>query len=89
MSVPIQPLSHFVVAQEPEKNKTTAAGIFLPGNAQERIKVYKVVAVGANVDTVKVGDNIVFKSYSQTDIKIENVDYAIIADEDIIATVQQ
>lgn len=87
-SIPITPIKDYVVATEIEAKAKTASGIFLPQGAQERTKVLRVVAVGKAVQSVKVNDQIVFKSYSQTDIKVEGTDYALIAEEDIIATVK-
>jgi chaperonin GroES len=60
----------------------------LPGNAQEKPKVVKVVAAGKEVKAVKVGDQIVFKGYSQTEIKVDGTEYILVKEEDIIATVK-
>lgn len=88
MSVPIQPLADYVVAQALEAQTKTASGLYLPGNAQEKPKVVKVVATGKDVKSVKVDDQIIFKGYSQTDIKVEGTDYILVKEEDIIATVK-
>jgi chaperonin GroES len=88
MSVPISPLGDYVVAQELEAQTKTASGLYLPGGAQEKPKMVKVVAVGKDVDTVKVGDQIIFGGYNHTDVKVEGVEYTIVKAEDIIATVK-
>ena len=88
MSVPLQPLADYVVAESLEAQTKTASGLYLPGNAQEKPKVVKVVAAGKDVKAVKVGDQIVFKGYSQTEIKVEGTEYILIKEEDIIATVK-
>lgn len=88
MSVPIQPLGDNIVAQPLEAETKTKSGLYIPGGAQEKPKVVKVVAVGKEVKTVKVGDQIIFKGYSQTDIKVEGIDYIIVKEEDVIATVK-
>jgi len=46
------------------------------------------VAVGKKVTDVKVGDRIIYKSYSSTDIKIDGQEYLIVKAEDILATVK-
>lgn len=89
MSVPIQPLADNIVAQQLEAATKTKSGLYLPGGAQEKPKVVKVVAVGKDVKAVKVDDQIIFKGYSQTDIKVEGTDYIIVKEEDVIATVKQ
>lgn len=88
MSVPIQPLGDNIVAQALEAETKTKSGLYIPGGAQEKPKVVKVVAVGKEVKAVKVGDQIIFKGYSQTDIKVEGTDYIIVKEEDVIATVK-
>lgn len=88
MSVPIQPLADYVVAQKLEAQAKTASGLYLPGGAQEKPSVVKVVAVGKEVKGVKVGDQVIFKGYSETQIKVEGTEYVLLKEEDIIATVK-
>jgi chaperonin GroES len=88
MSVPLQPLGDYIVAESIEPQAKTASGLYLPGNAQEKPKVVKVVAAGKEVKAVKVGDQIVFKGYSQTEIKVDGTEYILVKEEDIIATVK-
>jgi chaperonin GroES len=88
MSVPIQPLADYVVA-EPEKAETkTASGFYLPDAAKEKPQTSKVVAVGKEVKAVKVGDRIIYKSYSSTDVRHDGTDYILVKEEDILATVK-
>lgn len=88
MSVPIQPLADYVVAQQEEAEAKTASGLYLPDKAQEKPKVAKVVAVGKAVHEVKVGDRIVYKSYSTTDVKVGAETYILVKEEDVLATVK-
>jgi chaperonin GroES len=88
MSVPIQPLADYVVAQTEEAATKTASGLYLPGGAQEKPKVAKVVAVGKDVKSLKVGDKIIYKSYSQTEIKMDTTEYLLVKEEDVLATVK-
>ena len=88
MSVPIAPLADYVVAETIEPQAKTASGLYLPGNAQEKPKVVKVVAAGPSVKGVKVGDQVIYKGYSETTIKLDGTDYVLIKEEDIIATVK-
>ena len=88
MSVPIQPLADYVVAEAEEAPSKTASGLYLPDNAKEKPKVAKVVAVGKEVKRVKLGDKIVYKSYSTTEIKLGGSEYMLVKEEDILATVK-
>ncbi|HSX15625.1 MAG TPA: co-chaperone GroES [Candidatus Saccharimonadales bacterium] len=88
MSVPIQPLADYIVAEQIEAATKTASGLYLPGGAQEKPKVVKVVAVGKEVKAVKAGDQIIYKGYSETSIKVEGTEYLLVKEEDVIATVK-
>jgi len=89
MSVPITPLQGYVVAVAEEAATKTASGLYLPEAAKEKPKTVKVVAVGAKVDGIKVGDRIIYKnSYEATDVKVGKDDYVIIFWQNIIAVVK-
>ncbi len=88
MSVKIQPLADYVVAQAEEAETKTASGLYLPEKAAEKPKVAKVLAVGKEVKQIKVGDRILYKSYSTTDVKVESEEYILVKEEDVLATVK-
>jgi chaperonin GroES len=88
MSVKIQPLADYVVAQAEEAETKTASGLYLPEKAAEKPKVAKVLAVGKDVKQVKVGDRILYKSYSTTDVKVAAEEYILVKEEDVLATVK-
>jgi chaperonin GroES len=88
MSVPIQPLADYVVAEPEKAQSKTASGFYLPEAAKEKPQTSKVVAVGNEVKAVKVGDRILFKSYSSTDVKVNGAAYLLVKEEDILATVK-
>lgn len=88
MGVNIQPLADYVVAQQEEAESKTASGLYLPDKAQEKPKIAKVVATGKKVQEIKVGDRIVYKTYSTTEVKVGSEEYMLIKEEDILATVK-
>ena len=88
MSAPLQPLGDYIVAVGEEAETKTASGIYLPEKAAEKPKTAKVVAAGPNAKQVKVGDRIVYKSYSTTDVKVEGDEYILVKEEDVLATVK-
>ena len=87
MSVPIQPLGDRVVAVREEAKTQTASGLYLPDSSKEKPVGAEVKAVGGDVKNVKVGDKIVYKEYSTTDLKIDGTEYLVLREEDILATV--
>lgn len=88
MSAPLEPLGDYVVAQAEEAQTKTASGLYLPENAAEKPKTARVVAVGKGAAQVKVGDRIVYKSYSTTEVKVGGEEYILVKEEDILATVK-
>lgn len=88
MSAKVQPLADYVVAVAEEAQTKTASGLYLPGGAAEKPKVAKVVAIGAAVADVKVGDRVLYKNeYEATNVKVDGEAFIIIYQKNIIATV--
>lgn len=81
----LKPLQDRIVAVKEEAMTQTKSGILL-GEAKEKPAYAVVESVGPDVKTVKVGDKIVYKNYSTTDIKVEDTDYIIVKEEDVLAT---
>lgn len=92
----IKPLADRVVTKMLEAEETTKGGIILTGSAKEKPEVAEVLAVGPGgmVDgkevkmTVKVGDHVLMSKYSGTQVKIDGVEYTIMRQNDILATVE-
>lgn len=89
MSVPIKPLSEYVVAQIEKQPTKTASGIYLPESSKEKSDVAIVSGVGAKVKEIHEGDRIVYKSYSATSVKVAGEEYLLIKDEDVLAIVEE
>lgn len=85
MSIPITPLADRVIAQREAAEAKTASGLYLPDNAKEKPAHATVRAVGPKVKDVKVGDQVVFREYSTSDLKINGEEYLIVKEEDILA----
>jgi chaperonin GroES len=81
----IKPLADRVVAKKEAETKTTASGILL-GEAKEKSNLAVIESVGPDVKEVKKGDRIIYRDYSATEIKIDNEEYLVIKEEDILAT---
>lgn len=88
MSVNIKPLSDRIVMIQEEAKTQTASGLYLPEGSKEKPKVAKVEAVGPDVKGVKAGDRVLYKEYSTTEVKLDSVNYLLIKEEDVLATVK-
>jgi len=87
MSTPLKPLGDRVVAVVEEAAAKTASGLYLPDTAKEKSKVAKVVAVGAEAKSIKLGDRIIYKEYSTTEVKVDGTEYLFVKEEDVLATI--
>lgn len=81
----LKPLQDRVVAKKEEPQTTTKSGILL-GEAKEKPSYAVVESVGPDVKTIKKGDKIIYKQYSTTEVNIDDTDYIILKEEDILAT---
>lgn len=90
----IRPLHDRVVIQRLEEERTTAGGIVIPDTAAEKPQKGKVVAVGkgkpldngsVREPEVKVGDKILFGKFAGTEVKIDDEDYLVMREDDVVA----
>lgn len=84
----IQPLLKRVLLEQLESQETTASGIILPESAKEKPKMAKVLAVGSDVKVVKKGDTVLYQSYGPDEVKVDDKDYLIAEEKDILATIE-
>ena len=90
------PLGDRVVLKQVEAEETTASGIVLPGQAQEKPQQAEVIAVGPGgvIDgkevtmQVKPGDKIIYSKYAGTEVKLEDEEYIIVKQGDILAVIE-
>jgi chaperonin GroES len=83
----IQPINNNLLIKLDEvKEDTTAGGIIIPDTAQEKSQEGEIVAVPADSDSsLSVGDRVIYKSFSGTEITFEGKQYLIIPSDDILA----
>lgn len=92
----LKPLADRVVLVQSAAEEKTQSGIFLAASAQEKPEIYEVVEVGPGglVDgneikmEVKVGKKVLVGKYSGSKIKLDDVDYTIVRQSDILAVVE-
>ena len=92
----LSPLGDKVVLKQLEAEETTASGIVLPGNAQEKPQQAEVIAVGPGgvVDgkevkmQVSVGDKVIYSKYAGTEVKLRDDEFIVVRQNDIVAIVE-
>ena len=93
MAVNITPLHDRVVVRRFEEKESVKGGIIIPDSAKEKPQEGEVVAVGAGKREkgeripldVKVGDRVLFGKYSGNDIKIDDEEFMILKEDEILA----
>ena len=90
------PLGDRVVLKQMEKEETTKSGIILAAKSQEKPQTAEVVAVGPGgivdgkevVMQVKVGDEVIYSKYAGNEVKLDDQEYVIVRQNDILAIVE-
>ena len=82
----LKPLKDRVIAKVEKPAETTASGLLLPSDSKEKPCFAVVEAVGPDVKAVKKNDKIIYKEYSTTSVKVDDTDYIIVDEKDILAT---
>ena len=92
----LQPLADRVVLKQLEAEETTKSGIVLPGAEKEKPQQAEVIAVGPGgvvdgkevIMQVKKGDNVIYSNYAGTEVKLDDVTYIIVKQNDILAIIK-
>lgn len=92
----IQPLHNNVLIRPVKAEEKTAGGILLPDTVKEKPQIGEVMAVGPGELTpkgerhamsVSVGQKVMYKKWGGNEVKVENEEWTIVEDKDILAIV--
>lgn len=98
MAVKIKPLADRILVKRIEEEETKKGGIIIPDTAREKPQQGEVIAVGpGRVDEqgkripmeVKVGDRILFGKYAGTEVKIDDEEYLIMREDDVLGIIEK
>lgn len=93
----LQPLGERIVVQRQESEQTTAGGIVLPDSAKEKPARGTVLALGNGKllddgtrakSQLKTGDRVLFSSYAGETIEIDDVEYLLMREDDVLAVIE-
>ena len=95
----VKPLSDYILIEpKTAKDNITASGIVLPDSSKEKPTEGKVIAVGVGRKNdkgelvkpdVKVGDLVYYKKWGGSEIKIDNKEYLLVKEEDLLAVIEE
>ncbi|PSJ32239.1 molecular chaperone GroES [Peptostreptococcus russellii] len=91
----IRPLGDRIVLKKAEAEEKTASGIILTGAAKEQPQFAEVVAVGSGVVDgkeitmeINVGDKVIYSKYAGTEVKIEDEEFIVIKQDDVVGVLE-
>ena len=93
----IRPLHDRVIVKRLEENQTSPGGIVIPDTAAEKPVQGRILAVGkgkilesgdVRPCDVKVGDKVLFGTYTGTEVKVEGDDLVVMREEDVMAVIE-
>ncbi len=94
----LKPLFDNVVVEHVDQEDKTSGGVFLPDTAKEKPQEGVIRAVGTGRVTekgetlkmsVKVGDRVLYRKYSGSEVKVDGTEYLIIPEKDVLAIVDK
>ena len=93
----VRPLHDRLVVERLEEREVKKGGIIIPDTAKEKPQEGKVIAVGSGkvgddgkriAMDVKAGDKILFGKYSGSEVKLDDKEYLIMREEDVLAVLE-
>ena len=94
----IRPLHDRIIVKRLQETEKTAGGLYIPDTAKEKPVEGKVIAVGSGKlledgtvrkPDVKAGDKVLFAKYSGTEYKVDEIEYLILSEKDILGIIQE
>lgn len=93
----IKPLGERIVIKVLESEEKTKSGIVLPDTAKEKPQMGEILAVGSGKTLengqkvpmeVKVGDKVLFAKYAGTEVKLDDEEYMVLKESDVLAIIE-
>ena len=93
----VKPLADRLLVKAETEKETRKGGIIIPDTAKERPQQGEIIGVGPGKKnkngeiipmTLKVGDKVIFSKYGGTEITIDNKEYLILREDDILAIIE-
>ena len=86
----IRPLGERVVVKPEKQEEKTKGGLYLPDTAtKDKPQRGEVVAVGPDFEGVKKGDVVLFAKYGGTEVKIDDDEYLVLGEDDVLAVIEK
>ena len=94
----VKPLGDKLIVKRADPQQMTESGIYLPESAKDKPREGEIIATGKGIlnresgeyipFSVKAGDKVIFTSYAGTEIKVDNAEYLIMTEDDILGIIE-
>lgn len=94
----VRPLGDKILVKRAEAQDRTESGIYLPETAKDKPREGEVIALGSGIlnketgkympFSVKKGDRVIFSSYAGTEVKLNDEEYLIMTEDDILGVIE-
>jgi chaperonin GroES len=97
MATSIRPLNDRIIVRRIEEQEQMRGGLYIPDTAKEKPQEGEVIAVGAGrilnngervAMDVKAGDKVLFGKYAGTEVKLDNQEYLILREDDVLGVIE-
>lgn len=97
-NIRLQPMGDRIVVERQQSEETTAGGIVLPDSAKEKPARGTVVAIGSGkllddgsraTSQLKQGDQVLFSSYAGETVEIDDIEYLLMREDDVLAVIER
>ena len=83
----IKPLGTRVLVEQVKAETKTASGLIIPDSAMEKPLQATVLAIGGEVDQIKVGERVIYGKFIGTELNLDGKDYLMLEQAEILAVV--
>jgi len=83
----IKPLGTRVLVEQVKAETKTASGLIIPDSAMEKPLQATVLAIGKDVDQLKVGDTIIYGKFIGIELNLDGKDYLMLEQSEILAVI--
>jgi len=82
----LRPINGRIVVRPFEAKEKTAGGIYVPDTAKGKLQEGEVIAIAEDAtEEIAMGDRVIYKEFSGTEIKIDDEDYILFTEDDLLA----
>ena len=86
----LRPIKGRIVVKPLEAKEKTSTGIYLPDTAKEKLQEGEVIAMAKDAtEEVAVGDRIIYKEFGGTEVKIDDENYILLTEDDLLAKYEE